>query len=47
MLLVLLSTYRVFGFVNSYVGKGLLIWVNCFYLIGAVYFYIRSLISRS
>ena len=45
MLLVLLSSYRVFDFVGSYVGKGLLILVNCFYLIGYVFFYIRSLIS--
>lgn len=47
MLLVLLSTFRVFGFVNSYVGKGLLILVNCFYLIGTVSFYVRSWVSRS
>jgi len=47
MLLVLLSTYRVFGLVNSYVGKILLILVNGFYLIGAVFFYVRSLLSRS
>ena len=43
MLLVLLSTYRVFGFVNSYVGKILLILVNGFYLMGTVFFYVRSL----
>jgi hypothetical protein len=43
MLLVLLATFRVFGFVNSYVGKILLILVNCFYLMGAVYFYARTL----
>jgi hypothetical protein len=43
MLLVLLSTYRVFDFVNSYLGKGLLILVNCFYLIGAVFLYVRTL----
>ena len=43
MLLVLLSTFQVFGFVNSYVGKGLLILVNSFYLVGAVLFYVRSL----
>ncbi len=43
MLLVLLSTYRVFGFVNSYIGKTLLILVNCFYLVGALFFYVRSL----
>ena len=42
MLLVLLSTYRVFGFVNSYVGKTLLILVNCFYWIGYVYFSARA-----
>jgi hypothetical protein len=42
MLLVLLSTYRVFGLVNSYVGKILLILVNGFYLMGTVFFYIRS-----
>lgn len=47
MLLVLLSTFRVFGFVHSYVGKGLLILVNCFYLIGTVSFYVRSLVYRS
>ncbi|MEZ2225289.1 MAG: hypothetical protein ACBR12_10210 [Microcoleus sp.] len=47
MLLVLLSTFRVFGFVHSYVGKGLLILVNCFYLIGSVSFYVRSWVSRS
>ena len=47
MLLVLLSTFRVFGFVNSYVGKLLLIVVNCFYLIGSVSFYVRSWVSRS
>jgi len=47
MLLVLLSTFRVFGCVNSYVGKGLLILVNCFYLIGTVSFYVRSWVSRS
>jgi hypothetical protein len=47
MLLVMLSTFRIFGFVNSYVGKGLLILVNSFYLIGYVSFYIRSLISRT
>ncbi|WP_373536035.1 hypothetical protein [Microcoleus sp.] len=43
MLLVLLSTFRVFGLVHSYIGKGLLILVNSFYLIGAVSFYLRSL----
>ena len=43
MLLVLLSTYRVFGFVNSYFGKILLILVNAFYSIGSVSFYVRSL----
>ena len=43
MLLVLLSTYRVFGFVNSYAGKGLLILVNAFYWAGAVYFQVRDL----
>ena len=47
MLLVLLSTFRVFGFVHSYIGKGLLILVNCFYWAGAVSFYVRSLVSRS
>ncbi|MBE9163691.1 MULTISPECIES: hypothetical protein [Microcoleaceae] len=47
MLLVLLSTFRVFGFVHSYIGKGLLILVNGFYLIGAVSFYLRSLVSSS
>jgi hypothetical protein len=47
MLLVLLSTFRVFGFVNSYIGKILLIFVNCFYLIGSVSFYVRSLVYRS
>lgn len=47
MLLVMLSTYKVFGLVNSYVGKGLLIAVNCFYLIGYVSFYVRSLIKIS
>ena len=47
MLLVLLSTFRFFGLVNSYFGKGLLILVNCFYLIGAMSFYVRSLLSRS
>ena len=46
MLLVLLSTFRVFGFVNSYFGKGLLILVNGFYSIGALLFYIRSLVYR-
>ncbi len=43
MLLVLLSTYRVFGLVNSYVGKILLILVNGFYLMRTVFFYVRSL----
>jgi hypothetical protein len=43
MLLVLLSTYRVFGVVNSYGGKILLILVNGFYLIGKLFFYVRSL----
>jgi len=43
MLLVLLSTYRVFGLVNSYAGKGLLILVNAFYWAGAVYFQVRHL----
>jgi hypothetical protein len=43
MLLVLLSTYRVFGLVNSYAGKGLLILVNAFYWAGAVYFQVRDL----
>ncbi|MFM9266929.1 hypothetical protein [Tychonema sp. BBK16] len=38
MLLVVLSTFRVFDFVNSYVGKGLLILVNCFYFIGSLFF---------
>ncbi|MGB3265790.1 MAG: hypothetical protein WBA89_17740 [Microcoleus sp.] len=47
MLLVLLSTVRVFGLVHSYIGKGLLILVNGFYLIGAVCFYVRSLVSSS
>jgi hypothetical protein len=47
MLLVLLSTFRVFGFVNSYIGKALLILVNGFYLIGYLAFYIRSRISSS
>jgi hypothetical protein len=46
MLLVLLSTFRVFGLVNSYFGKGLLILLNGFYLIGALLFYIRSLVYR-
>jgi hypothetical protein len=43
VLLVLLSTYRIFGLVNSYVGKILLILVNGFYLIRTVFFYVRSL----
>jgi hypothetical protein len=43
MLLVLLSTYHVFGLVNSYAGKGLLILVNAFYWAGAVYFQVRDL----
>ena len=43
MLLLLLSTYRVFGFVNSYAGKGLLILVNAFYWAGPVYFKVRDL----
>lgn len=43
MLLVLLSTFRAFGFVSSYVGKVLLILVNCFYFLGALFFYARSL----
>jgi hypothetical protein len=43
MLLVLLSTYRVFGLVNSYFGKGLLILVNIFYWAGPVYFQVRDL----
>jgi hypothetical protein len=43
MLLVLLATYRVFGLVNSYAGKGLLILVNAFYWAGAVYFQVRHL----
>ena len=47
MLLVLLSSYHVFGFVQSSVGKILLILVNCFYLIGYVSFYVRSLISSA
>ncbi|MEG4798997.1 hypothetical protein QUB63_02640 [Microcoleus sp. ARI1-B5] len=47
MLLVLLSTFRVFGFVNSYGGKILLILVNCFYWIGYVSFSLRSLISSA
>ena len=47
MLLVLLSTFRLFGFVHSYVGKILLILVNCFYLIASVSFYVRSWVSRS
>ena len=46
MLLVLLSTFRVFGWVNSYFGKGVLILVNGFYLRGALLFYIRSLVDR-
>jgi hypothetical protein len=46
MLLVLLSTFRIFGLVNSYFGKGLLILVNGFYLSGALLFYIRSLVYR-
>ena len=33
MLLVLAATFRVFAFVNSYIGKILLILVNSFYLI--------------
>ncbi|MCU0541022.1 MAG: hypothetical protein MUE44_02400 [Oscillatoriaceae cyanobacterium Prado104] len=44
MLLVMLSSYHVFGFVDSYVGKGLLILVNAFYLVGYVLFYARSAI---
>lgn len=47
MLLVLASTCRILGFVNSYIGKGLLILVNCFYFIGMLFFYVRSLVSRS
>jgi hypothetical protein len=47
MLLVLLSSYHVFGFVQSSVGKMLLILVNGFYLIGSVSFYVRSLISSA
>jgi len=43
MFLVLLSTYHVFGWVNSYVGKILLILVNGFYLIRTLFFYVRSL----
>lgn len=46
ILLVLLSTFRVFGLVNSYFGKGLLILVNGFYLIRALLFYIRSVVDR-
>jgi hypothetical protein len=38
MLLVMLSSYHVFGFVQSSVGKILLILVNCFYLVGALFF---------
>lgn len=47
MLLVLLSSFRVFGFVHSSVGKGLLILVNCFYSIMYAVFYLRSLVSRA
>ena len=47
MLLVLLSTFRIFGFVHSYFGRGLSIAVNCFYLIMYVLFYLRSLVSRA
>ncbi|WP_293129782.1 hypothetical protein [Microcoleus sp. bin38.metabat.b11b12b14.051] len=45
MLLVMLSSYHVFGFVESYVGKILMILVNCFYLITSVLFYVRGLIT--
>ncbi|MGL5065070.1 MAG: hypothetical protein ACRC62_34305 [Microcoleus sp.] len=47
MLLVLLSTFRVFDWVHSYFGKGLLVLVNCFYLTMYVIFYLRSLVSRA
>ena len=47
MLLLLLSTYRVFGFVNSYAGKGLLILVNAFYWAGPVYFKVRDLFKST
>ncbi|NJK73894.1 MAG: hypothetical protein HC849_23180 [Oscillatoriales cyanobacterium RU_3_3] len=47
MLLVMLSSYHVFGLINSYVGKGLLILVNFVYLIMYVLFYLRSLVSRA
>ena len=46
MLLVMLSTYHIFGFIQSSIGKILLILVNSFYFIGYVYFYIRSVISK-
>ena len=46
MLVVMLSSYHVFGFVQSFFGKILLILVNGFYLIGSVSFYVRYLIYR-
>ncbi|MEG3896805.1 MULTISPECIES: hypothetical protein [unclassified Microcoleus] len=47
MLLVMLSSYYVFGFVQSSIGKILLILVNGLYLMGSVSFYVRSLISSA
>lgn len=41
LLLVLVATFRVFPFVRSYVGKGLMVAVNLFYAIAYFLFYLR------
>lgn len=41
LLLVLVATVRVFPFVRSYVGKGLMVAVNLFYAIAYFSFYLR------
>jgi len=42
LLLVIAATWNCFSFVQSAVGKGLMLAVNLFYLIGYIYFYARS-----
>lgn len=46
MMLVLFSTFQVFPFVKSYLGKFLLLFINGFYLTTSAYFYLRSLMSK-
>ena len=47
LLLVLVATFYCFSFVQSWIGKGLAVASNLFYLTGYLYFYARSLAFKS